>query len=102
MEFIEAFRRNPRGNDAIMVVVDCFSKTAHFVTCHKCDDATYITDLFFQELARIRDIPMTIALDRDTKFLSHFWRCLLRLLRNELLFSITCHNQTNGKIEVAD
>ena len=33
--------------DPIMIVVDRFSKIAYFITCHKCDDATYITDLFF-------------------------------------------------------
>jgi len=55
-----------------MVVVDQFSQMAHFVACHKCDKATYITDLFFQEIVRLHGIPGTIISDRDTNFLSHF------------------------------
>jgi len=48
MDFIVALPRIPRWKDAIMVVVDKFSKMAHFITYHKCDDATYIADFFFK------------------------------------------------------
>ena len=59
-----------------MVVVDQLSKMTHFVAYDKCDDALYITDLFFQEIMRLHGITGTIVSDRDTKFLSHFWRSL--------------------------
>jgi len=72
MDFIVALQRTPRGNDAIMAVVDRFSKMAHSVSCHKHDDATYIADLFFQEITRLHGIPRTIVSDRDTKLVSHF------------------------------
>jgi len=52
-----------------MVVIDRFSKTAYFVACHKCDDATYTADLFFQEIMRLHMIPRTIVSNRGTKFL---------------------------------
>ena len=66
--------------DAIMVVVDQFSKMTHFVTCHKCNDAIYIANLFLQEIMRLYGIPRTIVSDGDAKFLSHFWRSLWKLV----------------------
>ncbi|RDX78673.1 hypothetical protein CR513_41014, partial [Mucuna pruriens] len=93
MNFVLRFPRSKRGRYSIFVVL----KKGHFIPCHKSDNASHMTNLFFKKVVRIDGFPRILVSDRDFKFLGHFLR-----LGTKLLYSTTSHPQMDGQTEVVN
>lgn len=57
---------------SIFVVVNQFSKLAHFILYAKTSDASQIASLFVKEIVRLHGLLLTIVSDHDSQFVGHF------------------------------
>ncbi len=64
-----------KGFDAIMVVVDRFSKMAHFIPTKDEATAQETGGLFFSHIFKHHGLPKDIVSDRDPKFTSFGGPC---------------------------
>ena len=101
IDFIEGL---PKSNQysVIMVVVDSFTKYAHFIPVSHPYSATKIANLFSQNIMKLHGLSENIGLDRDPTFTSKFWGDLFQVQGVKLLMSTTYHPQTDGQIKATN
>ena len=73
MDFVMALPRSPKGNNAVWVVVNRLTKSAHFIPFRVGQSAELLADKYMREIVRLHEISVSIVLDRGTRFRSHFW-----------------------------
>lgn len=98
MDFIEGLPVSGSAN-AILVVVDKFSKFAHFITLKHPFTAQSVAQLFLDNVYHLHGLPKSIILDRDKIFTILFWQSLFKAVGTSLCLSSSYHPQTDGQTE---
>ncbi|CAL2240309.1 unnamed protein product [Prunus armeniaca] len=99
MDFVTGLPRSPKGLDAIWVIVDRLTKSAHFLPVKTTESTENLGKLYVREIVRLHGIPVSIVSDRDSKFTSKFWGSLQKALGTQLNFVTAFHPQTDGQLE---
>ncbi|GJR15064.1 putative nucleotidyltransferase, ribonuclease H [Tanacetum coccineum] len=99
MDFVTGLPRTQRKHDAIWVVVDRLTKSAHFLPIRKDYPVSKIAEMFQQEIVRLHGTPSAIVSDRDPRFTSRFWKGLQKAWGTRLKFSTAFHPETDGQSE---
>lgn len=88
-----------RGCNATWVIVDCLTKSAHFLLVKTTYSLSKYMNLYIAKIIRIYGTPVSIVSDRDPSFVLKFWKSLQRAFGTKLNFNTAFHPQTEGQSE---
>ena len=91
MDFVIGLPRSQAGHDGIWVIVDRLTKTSHFLPFKTRWSVTRLAELFISEIIKLHGVPVSIMLDRDPLFTSHFWHNFQETLGTELHITSAYH-----------
>ncbi|KEP45447.1 putative Transposon Tf2-1 polyprotein, partial [Rhizoctonia solani 123E] len=87
------------GFDAILTVIDRFSKMAHFIPTHSTATSQEIANLFITYVWKLHGLPHSTVSDHGSVFHSKFMNHLFERLDIKPTFSTTYHPQTDRQTE---
>ncbi|KAL8105263.1 hypothetical protein AgCh_029162 [Apium graveolens] len=87
------------GHDAIWVVVDRLTKSAHFLPINETSSLDKLVHLYVCEIVLRHGVPVSIVSDRDPRFNLRFWKQFQESLGTKLNMSTAYYPQTDGQSE---
>src|SRR3954464_10390811 len=99
MDFVASFPKSQKGNDAIFVVIDRFSKVDHFLPVKEKITASQLAALYITRIVSLHGIPLEISSDRGSLFTSRYWTSFIEAFGTRLNLSTAYHPQSQGQVE---
>ena len=66
MDFVFGFPWTIRGQNAVWVIVDRLTKSAHFLGMKTTDTTETLSQLYIREIVRLHGVTLSIVPDRDS------------------------------------
>ena len=74
MDFVTHLPRTSRRHDAVWVIVDRLTKLTHFLSVRMTFTLKELCRLYIREIIQLHGVLVSIVLDRDPRFTTHFWK----------------------------
>ena len=98
-EILSVMTRTQQRHDAVWVIVDRLTKSAHFLAVQMTFALERFCQLYIREIVRLHGVPVSIVSDRDPRFTAHFWKSFQKAMGTRLMMSTTFHPQIDGQSE---
>jgi len=98
MDFISQLPLS-NNHDAILVIVDRFSKMSLFIRTKTTCTSSDLADLFVEHVFLKHCLPDNIVSDRGSLFVSSFWTSLCQHLKIRRNLSTAYHPESDGQTE---
>ena len=99
MDFVTHLPRTQQKHDAVWLIVDRLTKSAHFLSGRMTFSLGRFCRLYIREIFRIHEVPVSIMSDRDPRFTAHFWKIFQKAMDTRLTMSTAFYPQTDGQSE---
>ncbi|GJU93668.1 putative reverse transcriptase domain-containing protein [Tanacetum coccineum] len=99
MDLVTKLPRSSGGYDAIWVIMDRLTKSAHFLPIREDYKTEKLARIYINEIVARHGVPVSIISDRDGRFASHLWQALQEALGTKLHMSTAYHPETDGQSE---
>jgi hypothetical protein len=97
MDFIVGLQLTVRKFDSIWVIVDRFTKSAHFIPVNTKYRVEKYAEIYIAHVLCLHGVPKMIIFDRGSQFIAHFWDQLHASVGTHLIHSSSYHPQMDGK-----
>ncbi|KAK9084575.1 hypothetical protein Sjap_024986 [Stephania japonica] len=76
MDFVSGLPQTARRHDAVWVVIDRLTKSAHFIPISMKYSFPQLSIIFEREIVRLHGVPRSIVSDRDPRLTSKLWESM--------------------------
>ena len=99
MDFETHLPRTQLRHDAVWVIVDRLTKSAHFLAVRMTFTLERFCRLYIREIVQLHGVLVSIVSDRNSRFMAHFWKSFQKAMGTRLTMSTAFHTQTDGQSE---
>ena len=99
MDFVTHLPQTQLKHDAVWLIVDRLTKSAHFLAVRMTLALERFCRLYIREIVRLHGVLVSIVSDRDPRFTAHFWKSFQKAMGTRLTMNTAFHPQTDGQSE---